>query len=93
MAAVMLQVTPSLFTSFSRNSLSSSAKTYEKKTVSKTFCIARDDDEMCFLPNFTYHNILKGDNKELLQKLDAECLLPPRGLSVCTFQVPVQGQI
>ena len=41
--------------------------------MSVEYCIARHDDEMCFLPNCRYHIILIGNIKELLQKLDAFC--------------------
>ena len=41
--------------------------------MSKENCIARHDDKLCFLPNCRYHIILIGNNKELLQKLDAFC--------------------
>ena len=73
MAAVMLQVTPSFYTNYSKNSLFISASTYEKYIVCKEYCIACHDDKMCFLPNCRYHNILIGNIKELLQKLDAFC--------------------
>ena len=73
MAAVMLQVIPSFYTSFSKNSLYISANTYEKFFVSKKDCIACHDDKMCFLPNCRYHIILIGNIKELLQKLYAFC--------------------
>ena len=73
MAAVMLQVIPSFYTCYSKNSLLISANTYEKYTVSKEYCIAGHDDKMCFLPNCRYHNILIGNIKEVLQKLDAFC--------------------
>ena len=73
MAAVMLQVIPSFYTNFSKNSLFISANTYEKYIVSEEYCIARHDDKMCFLPNCRYHIILMTDNKESLQKLDAFC--------------------
>ena len=73
MAAVMLQLIPSFYTNNSENSLFSSANTYEKFIVSKEYCIARHDEKMCFLPNCRYHNILIGNIKELLQKLDAFC--------------------
>ena len=56
-----------------KNSLFSSANTYEKYIVSKENCIARHDHKMCFLPNCRYHIILIGNIKELLQKLDAFC--------------------
>ena len=73
MAAVILQVIPRFYTNFSKNSLFISANTYEKIIVCKKYCIARHDDKMCFLPNCRYHNILIGNIKELLQKLDAFC--------------------
>ena len=73
MAAVMLQVFPSFYTKYSKNSLFISANTYEKFIVSKEYCIARHDDKMCFLPNCRYHNILIGNTKELLKSLDAFC--------------------
>ena len=71
MAAVTLQVIPSFYTNYSKNSLFISANTYEKFIVNKEYCIARHDDKMCFLPNCRYHIILIGNIKELLQKLDA----------------------
>ena len=71
MAAVMIQVIPSFYTNYSKNSLFISANTHEKYIVCKEYCIARHDDKMCFLPNCRYHIILIGNIKELLQKLDA----------------------
>ena len=73
MAAVMLQVIPRFYTNYSKNSLFISANTYEKYIVSIVYCIAHHDDKMCFLPNCRYHIILTGNNKHLLQKLDAFC--------------------
>ena len=73
MAAVMLQVIPSFYTNYSKNSVFVSANTYEKFIVSKEYCIARHDDKMGFLTNCRYHNILLGNIKDLLQKLDAVC--------------------
>ena len=73
MAAVMLQVIPSFYENYSKNSLFISANTSEKYNVCKEYCIARHDDKMCFLPNCRYHIILIGNIKELLQKLDAFC--------------------
>ena len=73
MAAVMLQVFPSFYTNYSKNSLFVSANNFEKFFVSKEYCIARNDDKMCFLPNCRYHNILIGNIKELLHNLDAFC--------------------
>ena len=63
----------SFYTNYSKNSLFISANTYEKYIVSKEDCFARHDEKMCFLPNCRYHNILIGNIKELLQKLDAFC--------------------
>ena len=73
MAAVMLQVIPSFYTSYSKNSLFVSANTYEKLNVIIEYCIVRHDDKMCFLPKCRYHIFLIGNIKELLQKLDAFC--------------------
>ena len=73
MAAVMLQVIPSFYTNYSKNSFFISANTYEKFIVSEEYCIARHDDMMCFLPICRYHIILIGSIKELLQKVDAFC--------------------
>ena len=73
MAPVMLQVIPSFYTIYSKNSLFNSANTYEKHIVSKEYCIVRHDDKMCFLPKCRYHILLIGKIKELLQKLDAFC--------------------
>ena len=69
----MLQVIPSFYTNYPKNILFISANTYENYTSSKEYCIARQDDKMCFLPNCRYHNILIGNIKELLQKRDAFC--------------------
>ena len=69
----MLQVIPSFYTNYSKNSLFLSANTYEKYIVGNEDCIARHDDRMCFLPNCRYHIILIGNIKELLQRLDAVC--------------------
>ena len=69
----MLQLIPSFYTICSENSLFNSANLYEIYTVSKEYCIARHDDRMCFPPNCRYHNILKGNIKELIQKLDTFC--------------------
>ena len=73
MAAVMLQVIPSFYTNYSKNSLFTSANTYEKFIVIKEYCIAGHNDKMCFLPKCRYHIILIGNIKELLQKLDTFC--------------------
>ena len=73
MAAVMLQVIPSFYSIYSKNSLFISANTYENYIVSKEYCIAGHDDKMCFLPNCRYHIIIISNIKELLQKLHAFC--------------------
>ena len=73
MAAVMLQLIPSFYKNYSKNSLLISANTYEKSIVCEEYCIAHHDNKMCFLPNCIYHIILIGNIKELLQKLDAFC--------------------
>ena len=73
MAAGFLQVIPSFYTNYAKNSLFFSPNTYEKYIVSQEYCIACHDDKMCFLSNCRYHNILIGNIKELLQKLDAFC--------------------
>ena len=39
--------------------------------MSKEYCISHHDDKVCFRNSCRYHNILKGDVKEFLQKLDA----------------------
>ena len=75
MAAVMLQVIPNFYTNYSKNSLFTSVNTYEKCIVSKGHCFAHHDDKMCFLPNYRYHIMLKGNIKELLQNLDAFCFI------------------
>ena len=71
MSAVMLQVIPTFYTVYSKNSLFISTNTYEKFILSKEYCIVRHDDKMCFLPKCRYHILLIGNIKELLQKLDA----------------------
>ena len=73
MAAVRLQVVPSFSTIYSKSSLFFSVNTYAKNSVTKKYCNARHDDKVRFLPNCRYHNILIGNIKELLQKLDAFC--------------------
>ena len=63
----------SFYKNFSKNSLFFSANTYENYIVCKEYCIARHDDNICFLPNCRYHINLIGNNKELVQKFDAFC--------------------
>ena len=69
----MLQVIPSFYRKYLKNSPFISANTYDNYIVCKGYCIARHDDKKCFLPNSRYHIILIGNLKELLQKLDAFC--------------------
>ena len=69
----MLQVIPSFYTNHSKNSVFISANTYGKHIVSNEYCIARDDDKMCSLPNCRHQILLIDDIKELLQKLDQFC--------------------
>ena len=73
LAAVLLQVIPSFYTNYSKNSLFISENTYEKYSVCQEYCIARHDDKIGFLPNCRNDIILIGNLKELLQKLDAFC--------------------
>ena len=73
MAAVRLQMVPSVYASHSKNNLFVSANTYENCIVSREYCIVRYDGKMCFLPTGSFHIILTGDIKELLQNLDEFC--------------------
>ena len=73
MAVVMLQVIPSFYTNYSKNSLFISANTHENHIVSNEYCVAHHDDKMSFLPNCRNHIILIGNNKKLLQKLYSFC--------------------
>ena len=92
MTAVMLKVLPSFFTNHSKTAFSS-ATTDERNIQTKEYYIAHHDDKMCFLPICRYHNILTGVNRELLQKNGRILLqLPPRRLSIYTFQVSIQGR-
>ena len=50
------------------------ANLFEKYIVTKELCIARHDDETCFLPSSRCHIILIGDNNESPETLDAFCL-------------------
>ena len=74
MAAVMLQVIPSFFTSFFFKKQPLHFCNHIWKTYfSKVHSIARHDEKMCFLPNCRYHIVVIGILKDLLQKLDAFC--------------------
>ena len=94
MAAVMLQVIPSFYTSYSKNSLFVSANTNEKYILSQEYCIARHDGKMCFLPNCRCRIILMGNFKELLQNLDAYCFNYQHVDCLCTlFKYRFSGKI
>ena len=69
----MLQTIPSFNAKISEKSLFISAKTYDKYFVCKDYCIAHHDDKTCSLPACKNHNILLGENVELLHKLDTFC--------------------
>ena len=69
----MIQVIDSFSTNYSKNSLLSSANTYENYIVSKENCISRHDDKIGFLTKCRYHIILLGNVDELLKKLDTFC--------------------
>ena len=74
MAAVMLQVVPSFYTNYSKNSLFISANTSEENILNKRYSISRHNDKLCFLPNCRYNIIiLLGNVDELLQKLGTFC--------------------
>ena len=62
-----------LYTICSKTSFFVSANTYEKYNENKKYCIAHHDEKMCFQPFSRYHSVVIGDNKELLQKMDAIC--------------------
>ena len=49
------------------------ANVFKIYLVRKEYCIARHDENMCFLLNCRYHNIPIEDIKLLLRKLDAFC--------------------
>ena len=69
----MLQVIPSFYAKYSRNSLFNSANTYKKYILSQEYCIAHHDAELCFLPKCSYRFLMLGNVEELLQKLDTLC--------------------
>ena len=66
MAAEKLQVIPSFYSIYSKNSRFITSNTYDNYIVSKEYCIARHEDKMRCLSNCRHHIILK-DIKELLQ--------------------------
>ena len=85
LATVMLQVMDSFFSNYSKNRLFVYANMDGKHILSKKFCIAHQDDKICFLPIFRYHNILIGDIKELLQKPIVLCFNYQLGIAYIHF--------
>ena len=73
MAAVMLQVISSFYTNYWKNRLFNSAHTYWNYIMSKEYCVAFQDEEICFLPTCRYHNKEIRNIKVLLQKVEAFC--------------------
>ena len=71
MAADVLQVIPSFYAMFKKNSPFTSANTYENFIVSKEYCIAHHAADICFLPNCRCHISLLGNFEEILRKLDS----------------------
>ena len=65
----MLQLIPSSYAKYWKNSLSFSANTYEKYIVSKEYCIAQHNVVLCGSPNCRFHNFLLGNIEVLLQHL------------------------
>ena len=70
---------------YSKNSLFLSATTCEMYIVSKDYCIAHHQDQMCFLTNCSFHILLLGNVQELLQKLDPLCFTYQR--VDCTYTI------
>ena len=92
-AAPRLQMILIFQTNYSKKTLFVSANASEKNFMSKEYCIALHGDKMCFLPNRSYHILLMGNIKELLQKLDAIRFNYQHVDCRCTlFQVPLQWQ-
>ena len=94
MAAVMLLLICSSYTKYSKNNPNISANTYENYNMSKKYCLAHHDDKMCFLPNCRHPILLRGDIKELLQKMDAFCFNYKHSNSLYTlFKNQFSGKI
>ena len=72
-AAAKMRLILSFFANCSKQNLFISANTYEIYIACKEYCIAHQDDKLCFQHICRYHIILKGDNDKLLQKLDKFC--------------------
>ena len=66
MAALMLQVIPSLYASYWKIAFFIYANTYEKHFVCKDYCFVDNDDRLCFLSIYRHHCILLEDIDELL---------------------------
>ena len=73
MAAVMLQVVPAFLKNILKTVFLILQSLVEITLWVKKNYIAHHDEKMCFVTRCTYHITLTGDNKELLQKLDAIC--------------------
>ena len=65
-----------LFKVFTKQSFQfSKHEEYENEFGSKEWCVARNDDKMCFLPNWRYHIILIGDFKDERVATKIGCIL------------------
>ena len=67
MAAVMLKVIPSFWTTYSENILLISANTYGKYIRSEEWYTTRHAERMWFLPKCRYHIVLIGNVKQSRQ--------------------------
>ena len=50
----------------------------QKRILSTEYCIALHDNKVCFLPNWWYRIMIKGETEKILPKTDALC---------CTYQL------
>ena len=74
MPAVMLQVLLRFYAKFrEKNNLFIPATACEIYSVSRKYCIAHHDAEMCFSTSCKYHSLVLGKAEELLPKLDPLC--------------------
>ena len=69
----MLEMIPSFYANFSKNSFLISSNTYEMDILSKKYCIAHHDAEMCFLSKCRYQFFLLDNVEEFVQELDFLC--------------------
>ena len=60
MAAVKLQMIPSLFAEYSEKSSFISANTFKKYIVCNNYCVAFYNDKTCFVSNCKFHIIVLG---------------------------------